>query len=163
MLSKAMIDKMNDQIKNELYSAYLYLSMCAYFEDKDLPGFAHWMKIQAGEEQEHAMKFFEYLTDRGARVSLQAIDQPPAEFETPTAVFEETLAHEKKVTALIHSLYELAVSEKDYASQEFLNWFVKEQVEEEKNASAILATLKMTGDKGSALVMLDRELGKRDE
>lgn len=163
MLSKAMIDKINDQIKNELYSAYLYLSMCAYFEDKNLPGFAHWMKMQAGEEQEHAMKFFEYLTDRGARVSLQAIDQPPAEFETPTAVFEETLAHEKKVTALIHSLYELAVSEKDYASQEFLNWFVKEQVEEEKNASAILATLKMTGDKGSALVMLDRELGKRDE
>lgn len=161
MLSKPLLDEMNVQINKEFYSAYLYLSMAAYFEANNLPGFAAWMKKQAGEEQEHALKFFEHIFDRGSVAALKAIDQPPAEFKSPTAVFEETLAHEKMVTARINLLYEGAVKDKDYASQEFLNWFIKEQVEEEKNATQILETLKMLGDKGAGLIMLDRQLGSR--
>jgi ferritin len=161
MLSKTLQDAMNEQIKNELYSAYLYLSMSAYCEAANLPGFAHWMRMQAQEEEAHAMKFYQFIHDRGGRVVLQAIDQPPVEFPSPLAVFEQTLEHEQKVTAMIHDLYTLAVEEKDYASQAFLQWFVTEQVEEEDSASQILETLKMIGDKGHALLMLDRELGSR--
>ncbi|MDH4208917.1 MAG: ferritin [Anaerolineae bacterium] len=161
MLSKTLQDAMNEQIKNELYSAYLYLSMSAYCEAANLPGFAHWMRMQAQEEQAHAMKFYEFIYERGGRVVLQAIDQPPVEFPSPLAVFEQTLEHEQKVTAMIHDLYTLAVEEKDYASQAFLQWFVTEQVEEEASASQILETLKMIGDKGHALIMLDRQLGRR--
>jgi ferritin len=161
MLSKTIQDAMNEQIKNELYSAYLYLSMSAYCEAANLPGCAHWMRVQAQEEVGHAMKFYEFIYERGGRVVLQAIDQPPVEFQSPLNVFEQTLEHEKKVTAMIHDLYALAVQEKDYASQAFLQWFVTEQVEEEDSATQILETLKMIGDKGHALLMLDRELGKR--
>jgi ferritin len=161
MLSKTLQDAMNEQIKNELYSAYLYLSMSAYCEEANLPGFAHWMRLQAQEEVSHAMKFYDFIYERGGRVVLQAIDQPPAEFQSPLAVFEQTLEHEQKVTAMIHDLYTLAVEEKDYASQAFLQWFVTEQVEEEDSASQVLETLKMIGDKGHALLMLDRELGRR--
>lgn len=161
MLGKKMQDAMNEQIKNELYSAYLYLSMAAYFETENLKGFAHWMRVQAEEEQEHALKFFDFIHERGGRVALHAIDQPPAEFESPLGVFEETLSHEQKVTSLIHDLYALALEESDYASQVFLHWFVDEQVEEEANATEILEQLKMVGDKTQGLLMLDRALGER--
>lgn len=161
MLSKNVLTAMNEQVNHELFSAYLYLSMAAHFEAINLGGFASWMRVQAGEEQEHALKFFDYILDRGGKVALQAIDQPTVEFGSPVAVFEEVLAHEQKVTALIHKLYELAVKENDYASQLFLGWFVTEQVEEEKNASSIVDTLKMVGDRGIALHRLDHELGER--
>ena len=161
MFSKNLSDEMNTQIKLELYSGYLYLSMSAYFEDKNLPGFAHWMKVQAEEEQEHAMKFYGYINDRGGRVTLQAIDQPPADFKSPLAIFEQSLEHEKSVTARINLLYGIAVKDNDYASQSFLNWFVDEQVEEEKNATQIVEWLKMSGDSVNALFMIDSMLGKR--
>jgi ferritin len=160
-LSNRLQEAMNEQIKNELYSAYLYLSMSAYCDAANLPGFAHWMQMQAQEEQAHAMKFYEFIYERGGRVVLQAIDQPPVEFQSPLAIFEQTLEHEQKVTAMIHDLYALAVEEKDYASQAFLQWFVTEQVEEEASATQIVETLKMIGDKGHALIMLDRQLGRR--
>ena len=163
MLSKKMQDAINEQIKNELYSGYLYLAMAAYAEDQNLPGFAHWMKAQCQEEVEHAMKFFGYIAERGGRVELKAIDEPPVEFDSPTALFEMTLEHEKKVTGLINDLYELALEEKDYASQVLLQWYIEEQVEEEATASEILETLKMAGDKGQALVMMDRGLAARGE
>jgi ferritin len=162
MLNKKVQDAMNEQIKNELYSAYLYLSMSAYCEEANLPGFAHWMRLQAQEEVSHAMKFYHFIYERGGRVVLQAIDQPPAEFQSPLDVFEQTLGHEQKVTAMINDLYALAVQEKDYASQAFLQWFVTEQVEEEDSATQILETLKMIGDKGHALIMLDRQLASRE-
>ena len=161
MLSKTMQDAMNEQIKNELYSAYIYLSMSAYFENTNLPGFARWMRVQSQEEMEHAMKFYHFIYERGGQVVLHAIDQPPAEFQSPLDVFERTLEHEQKVTAMIHRLYTLAVQEEDYASQVFLQWFVTEQVEEEDSATQIVETLKMIGDKRHALLMLDRELGRR--
>ena len=156
-----MQDALNEQIKNELYSAYLYLSMSAHFEAANLPGFAKWMRIQAGEEQTHAMKFFDFINDRGGRVTLQAILQPPTEFTTPLAVFEQVLEHEGKVTAMIHNLYALALHENDYPTQVMLQWFINEHVEEEKNASHIVETLKLAGDKGGSLLMLDHRLGKR--
>ncbi len=161
MLSKKLLGEMNEQIKHELYSAYLYLAMAAHSEAHNLPGFAHWMKAQAQEEMGHAMKFFEFIHDRGSGVILQAIDQPPAEFASPTAIFQATLEHEQKVTARINLLYAIASDEKDYASQTFLQWFITEQVEEEKNATQILDTMKMAGEKGTALFMLDRQLGSR--
>jgi ferritin len=162
MISKTLLAEMNEQIKHELYSAYLYLSMASHFEEGNLGGFASWMKLQAEEEQEHAMKFFDFIHDRGGQVILQAIDQPPAEFGTPLTVFEQVLEHEKKVTSLIHKLYSQAIKDNDYASQTFLNWFVDEQVEEEKNASQILEWIRMTGEGGHAIFMIDHELGKRD-
>jgi ferritin len=156
-----MLAEMNVQIREELYSAYLYLSMAAHFESANLPGFATWMKKQAGEEQEHAMKFFEHIHDRGGKVTLHAIAQPPVDFKTPLSIFEQVLEHEKVVTGRIHLLYKLAVEGKDYASQTFLTWFVNEQVEEEKNATQIVESLKMMGDSANALFMLDSVLGKR--
>lgn len=161
MLSQAMQDAINEQIKNELYSAYLYLSMSAYCEANAMPGCAHWMRVQSQEEIDHAMKFFGFVNERGGRVVLYAIDQPPTEFDSPLAIFKETLEHERKVTALIHGLYQLALEEKDYPAQVMLHWFIDEQVEEESNATQIVDTLEMIGNKGHALVMLDRELGKR--
>ena len=163
MLSKTMLAEMNEQIKHELFSAYLYLSMAAHFETANLTGFGSWMRFQAKEEQEHAMKFFDHIIDRGGKVALQAIDQPAVEFGLPTAIFEEVLAHEQKVTARIHLLYELAIKDADYASQVFLNWFVGEQVEEEKNATTILETLKLIGEKSNAIFQLDHSLSKRGE
>jgi len=162
MLSKAVQEAMNEQIKNELYSAYLYLSMAAHFEVENLPGFAHWMQLQSQEEVSHAMKFFHFVNERGGRVVLEAIDKPPVEFDSPTAVFEQTLEHERKVTAMINDLYSLAVKEDDYASQVMLHWFIEEQVEEESTATQILETLRMAGEKSQALLMLDRQLGARD-
>jgi ferritin len=161
MLSEKLSHAINAQINHELYSGYLYLSMAAYFDGESLPGFAHWMRAQAAEEQAHALKFYRYVYERGGTVTLSAIDGPPTEFASSLAVFEQTLAHERKVTGLINDLYALAVEDKDYASQVFLQWFISEQVEEEDNATQIIETLKRVGEKGQALVMLDRELGRR--
>jgi ferritin len=161
MINKTVQDAINEQIKNELYSAYLYLSMAAYFESLNLPGFTNWMKVQASEEQEHAMKFFEYLYERGGRVQLKAIDQPPFEWGSAMQAFEQVLDHEQKVTGMIHSLYALAVKENDYASQVMLQWFITEQVEEEKNAAAIVEQLKLIEARETAVLMLDHDLGKR--
>lgn len=154
-------DAINEQIRNELFSAYLYLSMSAHFEGESLPGFARWMRVQAREEVSHGMKLFDYLADRGGRIVLGALEAPPTTFDSPLAIFRQSYAHEQKVTAMIHALYALAAGEKDYASQLALNWFVTEQVEEEKTASDIAARLEMVGDNRVALLMLDRELGAR--
>ena len=161
LINKTVQDAINEQIKNELYSAYLYLSMAAYFESINLSGFSNWMKVQAAEEQEHAMKFYEYIFERGGRVQLKAIDQPPAEWKSPMDAFQEVLAHEQKVTAMIHNLYAVALKENDYASQIMLQWFITEQVEEEKNAAAIIEQLKMITAHETAILMLDHDLGKR--
>ena len=162
MFSKKIQDEMNTQIQRELEAAYIYLSMAAYFDSVNLPGAAHWMRAQYQEEVEHAMKFYDFIYDRGGRVLLQAIGQPPAEFASALDVFEKALAHEQKVTGHINYLYALAVAEKDYASQTFLQWFIDEQVEEENSAGDIVETLKMIGDKGHAMFMLDRHLGQRE-
>jgi len=161
-MDKKLQKAFNDQIKNELYSAYLYLSMAAYFEAGNLPGFAHWMKVQFKEETNHGMKMFEFLNDRGVRVELQAIPEPQLDFKNALEVFEETLKHEKKVTALINALYDVAAKADDKAAQVFLQWFINEQVEEEKNATQIIQTLKSIKPEGAALIMLDRELAKRE-
>lgn len=163
MLSKALQSAMNDQIKHELYSAYLYLSMCAYFESLNLPGFAHWMRVQAEEEVEHAMKFFDFIHERGGVVTLQAIDQPPTKFKSPLDAFQAAHEHERKVSQMINDIYTLAVQENDYASQAFLDWFVTEQVEEEKITSQVVEMLKRAGTEGPALLMLDQQLGAREE
>jgi ferritin len=160
-LGKKMQDALNAQIREELFSSYIYLSMAAYCESINLPGFAHWMQAQSQEELEHAFKFYDYIHDRGGRVVLQALDQPEIEYDGPTGVFEKTLDHEKYITGRIHDLYSLAVEEKDYASLSFLQWFVDEQVEEEKNATEILDLLKVVGDEGQGLIMLDRQLAQR--
>ncbi len=163
MLIKSVQDAMNGQIRNELYSAYQYLAMSAYCESANLPGFAHWMRMQSREELEHAMKFYDFVLDRGGKVSLQAIDRPSDEFSSPLDVFEQSLAQERRVTSQIHDLYALAQQEKDYASIPLLQWFVTEQIEEEKNAGQVVDTLKMIGDSRDALFLLDRELGQRQE
>jgi ferritin len=161
MISKTLADALNDQLKHELYSSYLYLAMSAYCDDKNLPGFAHWMRLQADEEREHAMKFFDFIQDRDGRVVLQALAQPPRDFGSPTGVFEQVLAHEQEVTSLIEQLYRKASAEQDHATQVFLEWFIGEQVEEEKTALQILETLRMAGDDKVGLLMVDRELGSR--
>ncbi len=161
MLNKTVERAINDQIRAELYSAYLYLSMAAYSAAANLPGFAHWMKVQSQEETEHAMKFFNYVNQRGGRVVLKALDQPPVEFGSPVDLFKKVLEHEQLVTGLINDLYELAVKENDYATQVLLHWFIEEQVEEEASAAQIVETLKMAGDKGNALIMVDKGLAKR--
>jgi ferritin len=161
MLTKKLESAINDQIQRELASAYIYLSMAAYFEANTLPGFANWMRIQFHEEQFHAFKFFDFVFDRGGVVELQPIEGPQVKFSSPTEVFEKTLAHEQLVTKHINDLYALAIEEKDYPSQVLLQWFIDEQVEEEKNASDILDMLKMVEGNSHALLMLDRELGAR--
>jgi len=159
---KATVQKaINEQINKELYSAYLYLSMAAYCEDQDLPGFAHWMSKQASEEMGHALKLYGYVNERQGRVTLAAIAEPPAEFDGALDVFEKVYAHEIEVTASINSLYETALDAKDYATQSLLKWFIDEQVEEEASASQVVAQLKMSGGKGQALIMLDRALAAR--
>ena len=163
MLNGKIENAINAQIKHELASAYLYLSMSAYFEANNLPGFASWMRVQAEEEQEHAMKFFDFINDRGGRVALQAIEQPQVEWDSPLKVFEQVYSHEQKVTSLIHAIYKLAVEEADYPTQVMLHWFIDEQVEEEKNASAILDQLKVVEGHTGSLFMIDHRLGKRSD
>lgn len=161
MLTPKMEQALNDQIKWELYSAYLYLSMSAYFADKGLPGFAHWMRMQAQEEHFHAMKFYDYVLERGGRVELQAIDAPPSGWSSSMEVMEETLKHEQHVTLLINDLVDVAISERDHASNIFLQWFVTEQVEEEDSVSEALAKLRLVGSEGNGIFMLDKEMGTR--
>ncbi|MBI4026558.1 MAG: ferritin [Verrucomicrobia bacterium] len=161
MISKALQDAINDQINKELYSSYLYLSMAAYFQNKSLPGFAHWMRVQESEERAHAMKLYDFLIDRGSRVALKAIDAPPSNWKGSPEVFTEVAAHEAKVTASIHALYELALKEKDYPAQVMLQWFISEQVEEEKSAAEIVASLNMIESHASAILQLDHRLSKR--
>jgi ferritin len=163
MLSKTLLDAINTQINHELYSAYLYLSMAAHFESANLPGFARWMHIQNLEETKHAMKFYRYIYDRGGVVTLIAIAQPPTKFKTPLEIFEEVLEHERKVTGLINKLYELALKENDYPTQSMLQWFINEQVEEEKSAAEIISMLKMIGDSPVSLMMADQRLAARKD
>lgn len=162
MMSKTMQDAFSEQIRAELASAYLYLSMSLYLEKMNLPGFAKWMRVQFTEEQSHAMKMLDYVIDRGETVTLSALEKPVSDFKSVTDVFERTVAHEQWVSGLINKLYGQAVKESDYASMEMLQWFIKEQVEEEKNTTLILEQLKMAGEKGSTLVMLDHRVGKRE-
>jgi ferritin len=161
MLSKDILDGINDQIRNEISSAYLYLAMSAYCESQNLPGMAKWLRIQWQEETEHAMKLFDHIVSRGGTVALQAIERPPSKFKSALGIFEEVLAHEQKVTASINKLYEMALKGKDFATQVELQWFIKEQVEEEKNAGEIVELMKRAGDSGPMLLMLDRQLGLR--
>jgi len=163
MLSKKLEDAINEQIKNELYSAYLYLAMAAHCEHKNFKGFANWLKIQAKEEVAHAMRLYDFVNDRGGKVVLSAIDQPPAEYQSLTEIFEKVLNHEKGVTTKINHLYELAKEENDYPLQVHLQWFIDEQVEEEKNPAEILAMLQLIGESGSGIMMLDHELGERKD
>jgi ferritin len=161
MLSEKMQDAINGQLNAELYSSYLYLSMNAYFKSINLDGFANWMHYQAQEELTHAMKFYDFINQRGGRVNLLQIEAPPSQWNSPQAVFEATLEHEQKVTGLINELVELALSEHDHASNIFLQWFVSEQVEEEENVTGVLEQLKLMGEAKGGLFMIDRELSKR--
>lgn len=161
MLTKKLQDALNQQINHEIFSSYLYLAMSAHFESVNLPGFARWMKVQSEEETEHGMKFFHYVNERGGKVVLEVIAKPATDYKTPMDVMKKVLEHEKKVTGTIEALYELSMKEKDYATQVMLHWFIKEQVEEEKNASDIIEMLKNIGDAPAGLAMLDSRLGAR--
>lgn len=161
MISKAIEKSFNEQLAAETYSAYLYWSMSAALEAMQLPGFAHWMRVQAQEEMSHAMKFYHHLVERGGRVKLGPIDSPPAEWDSLDKMFEAVLQHERHVTSLIHKLVETAAKEKDYAAGVFLQWFVSEQVEEEAAAETILSKIRMVQDSKGGLYMLDKEMGQR--
>lgn len=161
MLSKKMQEAFNTQIQAEQASSYLYLSMAVYCEAKNFKGFGHWLKVQYQEENGHAMKMVDYVLERGGSVALKTIEAPPVEFGSPLNVFEKVLSHEQQVTAAINKLYEVALEEKDYASQAFLQWFINEQVEEEASANEIVEKIKFIGDKGGGIIYLDKELGKR--
>lgn len=162
MISKKMQDAFVDQINEELFSSYLYLSMAAWFESKNFHGMAKWMQVQAEEEREHAMKFFDQIVERGGRVKLAAIKEPQFEWKNPLDAFQGAFAHEQHITKRINDLTDLAVKEKDHASQIFLQWFVKEQVEEEAHADEIVHKLEFIGEAGHGLYMIDRELGARE-
>ncbi|MBU0681609.1 MAG: ferritin [Proteobacteria bacterium] len=161
MLSKKLQDAFNEQMKNEFFSAYLYMAMAGYFQSEDLPGFANWMRIQALEEMTHGEKFFNFTCETGGRTNLLPLDGPQNDFASPVAVFEAGLKHEKFVTASINNLMNMAVKDKDHASQIFLHWFVTEQIEEEANFSLILKKLQRVAGDGRGLLMLDQELGQR--
>jgi len=163
MIKDNVRNAINVQMNREFYSSFLYLSMAAYFESINLKGFSSWMQVQAREEHAHGMKFFDYLVAQGARISMDAIEAPPAEWATPLEAFEHVLGHEQKVTGLIHDLMELAMSEMDHATATMLQWFVSEQVEEEANATETVFKMKLaSAEKGAVLLyLLDHELGKR--
>lgn len=151
----------NEQLNAELFSSYLYLSMAAYFESQNLKGMAGWMRMQAIEEHMHAMKFFDFINERGGKVTLAKINEPKNEWSSPLNTFEDTCEHESKVTGLINNLVDLALDEKDHSANAFLQWFVTEQVEEEASVQEIVGKLKLVGDRGGMLFMIDRELGQR--
>jgi ferritin len=161
MIKKNVLKALNSQLNAELYSAYLYLAMEAYFESIDLSGFANWMRAQAQEELAHAIKFYDYIVQRGERVDLSSIDGPQKEWDSPLAVFEHVYKHEKMVTGLINDLVNLTTSESDHATTNFLQWYIAEQVEEEESASGVLQRVKLTADSPGGLFMLDTELGQR--
>jgi ferritin len=161
MLSNKMEAAINQQINAEMYSSYLYLSMATYFESISLGGMSNWMRQQAQEEMFHGMKMFDFVCERGGRVTLMAIDEPPSEWSSVLDVFENVLAHEQKVTGLINDLVNLALDERDHATNIFLQWFVSEQVEEEDTAGGLVDKLKLIGNDANGLFMLDTELGNR--
>jgi len=156
-----LTEALNDQLNNELHAAYTYLSMHAHFEAEHWPGFAHWMDLQSHEEVEHAMKFYNFILERDEAITLQAIDAPPAEFQSPLDAFQKALAHEQKVTQQIHEIYKIAEDVGDYPTQVFLHWFIEEQVEEEEITEDAVARLQRAGDDVGALMVLDREFGER--
>jgi ferritin len=161
MIHKKITDAFNGQINAETYSAYLYWSMAAWFESINLAGFANWMKVQAQEEMTHAIKFYDYILARGGKVVLKQIETPPAEWKSPLDVFEASYKHEQKVTGLINNLANLATKENDHAAQVFLQWFITEQIEEEKNAFEIIQKLKLADGAAGAMFMLDKDLAAR--
>lgn len=163
MISAKVQKAINDQINAEIWSGYMYLSMSAYFETKGLKGFAKWMRLQWEEELGHALKFFDYVNERGGSVELKAIDKVPTMWSSPLEAMKETYNHEQKVTSLIYNIMELAIEEKDFATQSFLKWFVDEQVEEEANASDICTRLEMVADNINGILAIDKELGKRQK
>jgi ferritin len=161
MLSKNMEKALNEQVNRELYSSYFYLAMDSYFAAAGLAGCAGWMRAQAQEELFHAIKIYDYINGRGGRAIMEAIDKPPSDWKSPLHVFEEVLAHERKVTAMINGLVNLAVDERDHATNNFLQWFVSEQVEEEASVGAVLDKFKLIGKDKSGLFAIDMELAKR--
>ncbi|MCK5024840.1 MAG: ferritin [Thermoplasmata archaeon] len=161
VLSKKMEKALNDQINAEMYSSYLYLSMASDLNSKALDGFSNWMKTQAQEELYHAMKLYDFVLERGGSVTLDAIEAPQTEWENPLAIFQGAYKHELLVTRLINNLVDLAIKEKDHATNNFLQWYVKEQVEEEASADEIVQKLKLIGNQGNGIFMLDKEMGAR--
>ncbi len=161
MISKKMTEQLNEQIKNEVYSAAYYFAISSYCSAKDYHGTAHYFRVQAGEEMNHALKIYDYLLDVDARAVVPAVEQPPVEYTTIEEIFKKALAHEQFITSCINKLMDLANGEKDYATANFLQWFVKEQIEEEANVNKVLAQLKMVGTDSRGLFLLDMELGKR--
>lgn len=161
MISEKIQDAFNEQINAEIYSSYLYLSMAAYFDSINLNGFASWMKVQAQEELVHSMKFFDFINERGGTVVLKAIACPPTRWESPLAAFQDAFNHEQKVSSLINNLVDLSLEERDHASNAFIQWFVTEQVEEEASADGVIQQLKLAGDQGGGLFMIDKEMAAR--
>jgi ferritin len=161
MINNKIEKALNDQLMEEYASSHLYLSMAAYFKSINLDGFSHWMQQQAGEEMGHAMKFYGYIYEQQGKVTLGGIEKPQSEWASPLAAFEAAYHHEQKITGLINNLTNLAIGEKDHATNIFLHWFVTEQVEEEANAIGIIQKLKMIGDSKQGLMMLNHELGQR--
>jgi ferritin len=160
-ISKKMENAINKQINEEFYSAYLYLSMAGYFEGTNLKGFANWMRMQYQEEISHAMKLFDYVFEREGSTELMVIEKPPIKWNSPLEAFKAAYTHEKKISGYIDKLYHLASNEKDIPTQVMLQWFVTEQVEEESSVSAIVEELKLIGDNGSGIFLIDKQLGKR--
>jgi len=161
MISPKIEKALNEQINAEMFSAYLYLAMVAYFHDKNLGGFANWMTVQNQEETFHAMKFFRYVAERGGRVTLEAIDKPQFEWASPLAAMEAAQKHEAYITGRINDLMNLAIKEKDHASANLLNWFVAEQVEEEDSVNEVVQKLRLLGSDGGGLFMMDRDMATR--
>ena len=161
MIGKKMLDALNKQINEELFSSYLYLAMASYFETQNLKGFANWMMVQQKEEMDHAMKFYNYINARGGKVKLFAIAEPPSKWDSPLHAFEETLKHEQHITKCINDLVNLAEQEKDRATFNMLQWYIDEQIEEEENDNDIINKLKLIGKNGNGLFMLDKELAQR--
>lgn len=161
MISNEIEDALNEQMNKEFYSAYLYLAMSAYCNTIGLPGFAQWMRNQYEEEILHVTKMYDYILDQGGKINLKQVDQPPQEYGTPLEVFEKTLEHEQFITGSIHNLMGMAVDERDYATQTFLQWYVTEQVEEESNVNDVIAPLRMVGNDKGGLMMIDQQLAQR--
>lgn len=160
-MSDKIFKALNEQIKHEFYSSYLYLSMASYFENIPLEGMAKWFRNQAQEEHEHGMKIYNYINDRNLQVDLQPIDKPTAKFKSVEDIFKQALAHERKVTQWIYEIYEMALKEKDHATHVFLQWFITEQVEEEKNAQDNFDQIQLIGDDKAALFVLDQNFDKK--
>lgn len=161
MLTEPLQKSLNEQIKNEFYSANIYLAMVAWFEDQGLPGFATWMRVQYQEELGHGMKLFEFILARDGKVVIEAIEAPPLEYASPLAAFEAALEHEKTISGMINDLYDLAETANDHATRTMLQWFINEQVEEEASAKLAVDKLKLAGSDSGALFVLDQQFGTR--